>query len=86
MIRLEFYDLARARAGKAFLDVDAATLGGALRAAAAACPGLVPDVVRGDALADHFRASRNGHAFVEDPATSLADGDTVLILSAQAGG
>lgn len=85
-VRVEFYDVARLRAGKSSVEVAAATLGEALAAAAAACPGIVPEVVRDGALSPHFRASLGGERFVEDPRTPLVPGDAVLLLSAQAGG
>jgi molybdopterin converting factor small subunit len=86
LIRVEFYDVARARAGVAAIDVEAATVGEALTAAAARCPGLSPEIVRAGALAPHWRASVNGTGFVADPQTPLAAGDALLLLSALAGG
>jgi molybdenum cofactor guanylyltransferase len=85
-VRVELYDLARMRAGTAAVEVEAATLGEAVREAAARLPGLVPDVVREGRLTAHFRANLRGERFVEDPATPLHDGDAVLLLSAQSGG
>ncbi len=86
MIRLEFYEGARQLAGVAALAVEAASLGDALEAAAARYPALVPRVIEHARLTPHWRANLNGHSFVEDPATPLHEGDTVLILSALAGG
>ena len=86
MIRVEFFDIARARAGVAAIDVEAGTVREALTAAAARCPGLSPEIVREGALAPHWRASVNGAAFVTDPDTRLAAGDALLLLSALAGG
>jgi molybdopterin-guanine dinucleotide biosynthesis protein A len=83
---VEFFDVARLRAGRASCDVRAANLGEAVVAAAAECPGLAVDVVRGGALSPHFRANLRGERFIDDPATPLRDGDRVLLLSAQAGG
>lgn len=85
-VRVEFYEGARQRAGTAEVEVRAATLGEALLALAACCPGLVPDVITGNRLAPHWRASINGRRFVEAPHTPLADGDALLLLSALAGG
>ena len=86
MIRVEFFDVARVRAGVASIEVQAATMSEALAAAAARCPGLEPDVLRGGLLAPHWRASLNGAAFVDDPSLPLSPGDALLILSALAGG
>lgn len=85
-VRVEFFDVARIRAGVASADVTGATLGEALAAAARALPGLVPGIVRDGALAPQVRASLGGERFVEDPLTPLVPGDAVLLLSAQAGG
>lgn len=83
---VEFFDVARLRAGRPSCEVRAASLREAVVAAAAECPGLVGDVVQGGALSPHFRANLRGERFVDDPATPLRDGDRVLLLSAQAGG
>jgi molybdopterin-guanine dinucleotide biosynthesis protein A len=85
-VTVEFYDVARLRAGVASIEVEAATLGDALREAAARVPSLVPDVIRDGRLVEHWRANVDGDAFVEDPATPLRNESSVLLLSAQAGG
>ncbi len=86
MIRIELYEGARSLAGVDALEVEAATLGAALRALAAAHPALAPRVIDGDRPAAHWRVNRNGDAFVDDPATPLEAGDTILVISALAGG
>jgi molybdopterin converting factor small subunit len=86
-VNVELFGIARARAGVERVAVDAATLGDALRAAASACPGLVPEVISADGrLTENFLASLNGERFVSDPALALADDDTLLVLGAHAGG
>jgi len=86
-MRIELFGIARARAGREAVDVEAGSLGEALRALAATCPGLEPEVVDGAGrLTDSFLASLNGAAFVRDEATPLEAGDKLLILSAQSGG
>ena len=85
-MRIELFGIARARAGREAVDVEAASLGAAIRALAEACPGLVPEVVGDGGLAEGFVANLNGEAFVADAATPLTGGDTLLILGAQAGG
>ncbi len=85
-VTVEFFDVARLRAGRPSCEVRAASLGEAVAAAAIECPGLVGDVVQGGALSPHFRANLRGEQFVDDAATPLRDGDRVLLLSAQAGG
>lgn len=86
MITVELFEMARRIAGIAEVRVEAATLREALVALAAKYPALEPDVVRGGALAPHWRAARNGGTWIADPDHSLADGDTVQLISALAGG
>lgn len=85
-MRIELFGIARARAGREAIDVEARSLGDAIRALAGECPGVVPEVVADGRLTDSFLASLNGERFVADPALELARNDTILILGAQAGG
>lgn len=85
-MRIELFGIARARAGREALEVEAGSLGDAIRALASACPGVVPEVVLDGRLTDGYLASLNGDRFVRDPGLALAKGDTLLILGAQAGG
>jgi molybdopterin converting factor small subunit len=85
-VRIELFGIARARAGREALEVEARNLGEAIRALAAACPGVVPEVVAGGRLTDAYLASLNGERFVKNAELRLAPGDTLLILGAQAGG
>jgi molybdopterin converting factor small subunit len=86
-MRIELFGIARARAGREVVDVEAGSLGEAIRALAAACPGLAPDVVDGEGrLNESFLASLNGAVFVRDEATPLEAEDKLLILGAQSGG
>ena len=82
LVHVELYDVARRLAGRERIDVDAATLGDARTALSAVSPAL------GRALADanHWRWSLGGDRFVDDRATPLTDGTSLLLLSAQAGG
>jgi molybdopterin converting factor small subunit len=86
VIRVEFYEGARTLAGVDAIEVEAATLGEALRAVVAAHPALADRVIDGDRPAAHWRASLRGDLFVDEPATALEDGDTILLVSALAGG
>jgi molybdopterin converting factor small subunit len=81
---VEFYGLARLRAGRAELRVEAATVGAALAAADAACPALRSRSDTG--LSPEYRASVGGKHFTENSAEPLADGDALLLLGADAGG
>ncbi len=86
MIRVELYEGARQIAGVAALDVEARTLGDALDAVRAAHPQLEPRVLVPGGLAPHWRVSVGGRQFVEDPTTTLEPGETLLVVSALAGG
>ncbi len=85
-MRIELFGIARARAGRDSVEVEAGSLGDAIRALARACPGVVPEIVADGRLTDGYLASLNGERFVKDPNLMLARGDTLLILGAQAGG
>ena len=83
-IRVEFYGLARLRAGVTELAVEAATIRAALTAASAACPGL--RVLGGDRVSPEFLISLNGVRFAPALDEPLGDGESLLILGADAGG
>lgn len=85
-MRIELYGVARLRAGHDQVEVEAATVGEAVRALAASCPGVVPEVVLGGRLTEGFLASLNGERFVSDDAVPVGEKDTLLIVSATAGG
>lgn len=85
-VRIELYEMARHLAGVASFDVEARTLGEALSALRTAHPALDPHVIVGDRLAPHWRVSRNGGAWIEAPETVLEPGDTLVLVSALAGG
>ena len=85
-IRLEFYGIVRSRAGTAALDVSASTLRGALQQALAQCPALEEVCTPDGRLRAGYLVNLNGCQFVCDEQTPLSDGDTVLLLSADAGG
>ncbi len=97
----EFYGVARLRAGLDRIAVRAetagaeaaggrsagdATLGAALAALERSCPGVSGSIVEEGRLSRHFRLSLNGRQFVSDPQHALAEGDTLIVLSAEVGG
>jgi len=84
-MHVEFLGVPRERAGVAELEVQADTLGQLLATLAARIPSLRELIVM-DRLHPAFVANLNGDQFVSDPSTPLADHDSVLILSADAGG
>ena len=85
-VRIEFYGIARRRAGVPSIEVEATTLTEALHAAAVALPDFADDCLDGDRLRPDYLANVNGREFTSGSKTPLQDGDTVLILSADAGG
>ena len=84
-MHVEFFGVPRERAGVSELEVHADTLGQLLGALAARMPSL-SEIIQRDRLHPAFVANLNGDRFVADPETPLKTGDSVLILSADAGG
>ena len=85
-IRIEFYGIPKQRAGVDAIDVEAATLGEALQQLSEPLPQFADACLSEGRLQPSFLANINGENFTTDPRTPLAPGDTVLILSADAGG
>lgn len=84
-MHVEFFGVPRERAGVASLDVEAGTLGQLWTTLAAQIPSL-GNLICADRLNPVLVANLNGDRFVSDPATPLSESDSVLILSADAGG
>ncbi len=86
MVTIELFGVPRLRAGRDVVEVEAASLGEALAALGLECPSLEGPVVASGRLLSHYLVARNGVQFTADPATSLSPGDTLVVLSADAGG
>jgi hypothetical protein len=84
-ITIEFYGMARRRAGRADLSLHAATLAEALAGAAHDCSGLTGLLDDGK-LSSHYLVSVNAGPFLTDLRAALGPGDRVLVISADAGG
>jgi molybdopterin converting factor small subunit len=84
-MHVELLGLARERAGVAELELHADTLGQLLTALAIRFPSF-GELIVVDRLQPSFTANLNGDRFISDPATRLGESDSVLILSADAGG
>jgi molybdopterin converting factor small subunit len=84
-MRVELLGVPRERAGVAELELQADTLGELLVALAVRCPSL-GELITADRLHPSVVANLNGDRFVSDPRTQIDEGDSVLILSADAGG
>jgi molybdopterin converting factor small subunit len=89
-IRVEFYGIARQRAGVSDVDIEIAvrqiSLQDVLRELARRIPELAREMVNEGRLHESLTANINGTRFVRDPATPIHDGQCLLILSADAGG
>ena len=89
-IKIELYGIPRLRAGTGRLEVVGNSVGEALVALARLCPMLEGGVLTTGGgcgqVQPAYRLNLNGDRFVSDPATPLADGDTLLIISADVGG
>ena len=84
-MRVELLGVPRERAGVAELELQADTLGELLAALTVRLPSL-GDLVTAGRLQPSVVANLNGDRFVSDPRTPLSEGDSILILSADAGG
>ncbi len=90
-IKVELFGIPRLAAGRREIELDlppeASRLGFA-EALAEACPALVGKVIRDDltGLQDGYVLNRNGLAFLKSEPLNVQDGDSILILSNQAGG
>jgi molybdopterin converting factor small subunit len=84
-MHVEFLGIPRQRAGISELDIEADTLGQLLGTLALRFPQL-GELITAGSLHPSIAANLNGDAFISDPDTRFADGDSLLILSADVGG
>jgi molybdopterin converting factor small subunit len=80
MVEVEFYGVARRRAGVAAAAVPTGTVRAVLAAVARSYPAL------GDVAGKHFLVSLDGERFVTDYDEPVAAGTRLLVFSADAGG
>lgn len=89
-IRVEFYGIARQRAGVSGVAVDvpasSVSLADLYRELAIRLPIFGRELLSAGQLHESFSANVDGARFVSDPATRIEDGQCLLILSADAGG
>ena len=83
-VRVEFYGLARLRAGQPGFMVEAGTVGAALAAVEAVCPDL--KVVLEGRVSPFYLVSVRGEQFTTELSQSLGVGDCLIIFGADAGG
>jgi molybdopterin converting factor small subunit len=85
-VQIELFGLVRQRAGVTHATADGCTLGDVLADLARQYPALAETCLDGRRFRPGFTANLGGDRFVTAPETPLADGDTVLLLSLDAGG
>jgi len=89
-IRIEFFGIPRQRIGLAAVELpfpDApVTLGGTLVELGRRFPEFEAACLDHDRLKGQFIANLGGRRFVKDPQMVLTDGETLLVMSADAGG
>jgi molybdopterin-guanine dinucleotide biosynthesis protein A len=85
-VTVELFGVPRLQAGRGFLVVEAATVGDAMGELLEACPALDGTVLADGWVHPAYRLCINGERFPTGPSESLADGDTILLMAADAGG
>ena len=90
-VPIELFGTARIRGGTRMVTLALPSyveLGQIVQALAAECPALVGNVIRRDLsrLEDGYTFNRSGVAFLGGETVSLHPGDSLLVLSSQAGG
>lgn len=85
-VTIEFFGVPRQRAGTERVEIEAGSLGQALAVLSERFEGMAESCFDGNRLRPGYVANLNGDRFVSEPDTPLADGDSLLILSADAGG
>jgi molybdopterin converting factor small subunit len=85
-VQVEFYGIPRARAGVAVTAATANTLGDLVRLLSRDFPALAECCFEGPHFRQGYTANLCGDRFTTDPTTPIGDGDTILILSLDAGG
>jgi molybdopterin converting factor small subunit len=85
-ITVELFGIPRQRAGVARSQADGCRLRDVLADIVRQFPQLDGECIADGRLSRGYLANLNGERFVTDPETPLSPGDSILILSADAGG
>ena len=85
-VTVELFGIPRARAGVSQTLANGSTLGEVLVDLTSRFPALGEACIQGRFLKAGFTANLRGERFVTDPATMLNEGDSILLLSFDAGG
>lgn len=90
LLYVEFYGIPRARAGVAETTVElpgpTATLAEVLQRLGTDFPKLGAECIAGNTLREGYAASVGGERFIRSPGERLHAGETLLVISADAGG
>ena len=85
-VRLEFFGVARSRANVATIDLEASDLRNVTAQLAQQFPDLAELCLVDDQVASGWLLNINGARFTRDLDTTLHDGDSILLMPADAGG
>ncbi len=85
-VTVELFGIARLRAGVSQTEANGSNLGDVFWDLAQRFPALADDCISGRHLKAGFTANLRGEQFVTDPGTKLQEGDSILLLSMDAGG
>ncbi len=85
-IEVEFYGIPRLRAGIEKTTAQGTCLGDVLADLAGQFPELADECIDGRQLRPGYTANLRGERFVTDASTRLNDGDSLMILTLDAGG
>ncbi len=85
-VRVEFFGLARTRAGVEAVEMDAATLRDVLSELVVRFPNLDGLCFQDGQLSTSWLFNVNGQQFTRELDTAVGEGDSVLLMSADAGG
>ncbi len=85
-VTVEFFGIARQRAGVARVEINAASVGEAFDRLSPQLPEWADECLSDGQLKPLYLANLNSRTFVTDRSQPLQDGDHLLILAADAGG
>lgn len=86
LVHVELFGIPRSRAGVAKTTSYGKCLGDVLLDLSARFPKLADTCIIGRELRPGYTANLRGEQFVTDPETKLKEGDTLLLLTLDAGG
>ena len=85
-VTVELFGIPRARAGVSCTVANGSTLGDVFLDLSRRFPALGDACIQGRSLKAGYTANLRGEQFVTDPAIQLKEGDSILLLSMDAGG